>query len=159
MGADITPRISNCVEESISGGETGGDAKEIRGGGGEAANRIFIVHEELKSRQNQKTNDGFWRIHFKQGGQVVAFSIAVHVRLSEPEVAHHTEAYPKRRIQNLELGRQPRNRVPFICRGPGWRENVDVRVRYNPQTPLRYSGHHAKKPGVGQKRSTFWKLW
>lgn len=30
----------------------------------------------------------------------------------------------------------------FICRGPRQRENVDMRVRHNPQPTLSYSGHH-----------------
>ena len=149
MGADVTPRISNGIKEPIRGSETGRDAEEIRGGGRERADRILVVHEELENGQDQSTKNGFSGTHFKQGRQVVALGIAVHIRLSEPEVAHQAEAYPKRRVENSELGRQPRNRVLFIRLRPRRRENVDVRVRHDPQPTLRYSGHHTKASRSG----------
>ena len=88
MGADITSRIGNCAKESIRGGETGRDTEKIRGGRAETTNRIFIVHEELEDRQERKTEDEFRGTYFKQGREIVALSIAVHVRLGESEVAH-----------------------------------------------------------------------
>jgi len=97
----------------------------------------------------QKTEDGYFVTYFKYSRQVITLSIAVHVRLSEPEIAHRAEAYPERRIKNSELSSQPRKRVSFICRRPRRRKNVNVRVRYDPQATLCDSGHHAATPGSG----------
>jgi hypothetical protein len=95
----------------------------------------------------------------EQGRQIVALSVTVHICLSESEVAHHAEAYPKRGIEDPELGCQSRNRVSFICRGPRRRENVNVRVRHNPQSTLCYPGHHATTSGLEREQSAFRELW
>ena len=58
MCADVTPRISDGVEESVGSGQTGGDAEEIRGGGGERADGFLVVHEELENGQDPKPEDG-----------------------------------------------------------------------------------------------------
>jgi len=59
MGADIAPCISNRVKEPVRSGETGRDAEQIRSGGVEATNRVFVIHEELGNRQHQKTKVEF----------------------------------------------------------------------------------------------------
>ena len=63
---------------------------------------------------------------FKQNGQIVALSIAIHVGLSEPEVAHRAEVYPECRIEDPELYCQLGNWVLFVCRRPRWGENINV---------------------------------
>ena len=162
MGADVTPRVSNRVKKPVRRGETGRDAEEIRSSGGEITDGFFVIHEELGKKVlgfRKHRTVGRVGIYLEQGKQVVTFSITIHVRLSKSEVAHHTEAYPKRGINDPELGRQFRNRVPFIGRRARGRENVDMRVRYNPQPSLSYSGHHAMDiQGHKRERSAFCEL-
>lgn len=64
--------------------------------------------------------------------QVVAFDITVHIRFSEPEVAHGAQTNPKHIVGNSQFSLEA-----FLgaLRASDW-ERVDVRVGQYSQLPL-----------------------